>query len=135
LTDRGTEYCGVPDRHPSEPSVGIEDIEHSRTTTKSPQTNGICERFNKTLLNEFYRVAFRKRLYQPGGAADRPRSLYRGVQRRAASSRRWCYGKTPLQTVLDSLALAKEKQIAERASTPASTSQVGAERAGMLTVR
>jgi hypothetical protein len=34
------------------------------TKTKSPQTNGICERFHKTLLNEFYRVAFRKKLYR-----------------------------------------------------------------------
>jgi hypothetical protein len=25
---------------------------------------------------------------------------------------RWCYGKTPMQTFLDSVALAKEKQIA-----------------------
>jgi hypothetical protein len=33
------------------------------TTLKSPQTNGICERFHKTVLNEFYRVAFRKTLY------------------------------------------------------------------------
>jgi transposase InsO family protein len=63
LTDRGTEYCGVPDRHPYELYLGIEDIEHSRTKTKSPQTNGICERFNKTVLKEFYRVAFRKRRY------------------------------------------------------------------------
>jgi hypothetical protein len=30
---------------------------------KSTQTNGICERFHKTILNEFYQVAFRKRIY------------------------------------------------------------------------
>ena len=36
---------------------------HTRTKTKSPQTNGICERFHKTVLNEFYRVAFRKKVY------------------------------------------------------------------------
>src|SRR5262249_38485823 len=38
--------------------LAVEDIDHSRTKTKSPQTNGICERFHKTALNEFYRVAF-----------------------------------------------------------------------------
>jgi transposase InsO family protein len=60
LSDRGSEYCGNPERHEYELYLAIEDIDHSRTKTKSPQTNGICERFHKTVLNEFYRVAFRK---------------------------------------------------------------------------
>ena len=56
LTDRGTEYCGNPERHEYELYLAVEDIDHTRTKTKSPQTNGICERFHKTMLNEFYRV-------------------------------------------------------------------------------
>lgn len=32
-------------------------------TSKSPQTNGICERFHRTILEEFYQVAFSKKLY------------------------------------------------------------------------
>jgi transposase InsO family protein len=63
LTDRGTAYCGLPDRHEYELYLAVENIDHTRTKTKSPQTNGSCERFNKTVLNEFYRVAFRKKLY------------------------------------------------------------------------
>jgi transposase InsO family protein len=63
LTDRGTEYCGNPEHHEYELYLAVEDIDHSRTKTKSPQTNGICERFHKTVLNDFYRVAFRKNLY------------------------------------------------------------------------
>ena len=59
LTDRGTEYCGNPERH--ELYLAVENIDHSRTKTKSPPTNGIAERLHKTVLNEFYRVAFRKR--------------------------------------------------------------------------
>jgi len=62
LTDRGTEYCGNPERHQYELYLAVEDIDHSRTKTKSPQTNGIVERFHKTALNEFYRIAFRKKL-------------------------------------------------------------------------
>ena len=62
LTDRGTEYCGNPEHHEYELYLAIEDVDHTRTKTKSPQTNGICERFHKTVLNEFYRVAFRKTL-------------------------------------------------------------------------
>ena len=64
LTDRGSEYCGDPERHEYELYLAVEDIDHSRTKTKSPQTNGICERFHKTVLNEFYRVAFRKKVYR-----------------------------------------------------------------------
>ena len=64
LTDRGSEYCGNPERHEYELYLAIEDIDHSRTKTKSPQTNGICERFHRTVLNEFYRVAFRRKVYR-----------------------------------------------------------------------
>ena len=53
LTDRGTEYCGNP-RHEYELYLALEDIDHSRTKTKNPQTNGIVERFHKTVLDEFY---------------------------------------------------------------------------------
>ena len=63
LTDRGTEYCGNPEHHEYELYLAIEDIDHSRTKTKSPQTNGIVERFHKTVLDEFYRIAFRKKIY------------------------------------------------------------------------
>src|SRR6201995_794849 len=63
LTDRGTEFCGTADGHPYELYLAIEQIEHTRTKVKRPQTNGICERFHKTVLDEFYRIAFRKKLY------------------------------------------------------------------------
>jgi len=50
LTDRGTEFCGNPERHEYELYLAVEDIDHTRTKTKSPQTNGICARFHKTIL-------------------------------------------------------------------------------------
>src|ERR1700694_3582519 len=62
LTHRGTEFCGTQS-HEYELYLAVEDIDHSRTKTKSPQTNGICERFHRTVLDEFYRVAFRKKIY------------------------------------------------------------------------
>ena len=64
LTDRGTEFCGKPEHHEYELYLAIENIDHTRTKARSPQTNGICERFHKTLLDEFYRIAFRKKLYR-----------------------------------------------------------------------
>ena len=59
LTDRGTEYCGNPEHHEYELYLAIEDIDHTKGSA-ARQTNGICERFHKTVLDEFYRIAFRK---------------------------------------------------------------------------
>ncbi|WP_075270783.1 IS481 family transposase, partial [Mannheimia haemolytica] len=63
LTDRGSEYCGKVENHDYELYLAINDIEHTKTKVKHPQTNGICERFHKTILQEFYQVAFRKKIY------------------------------------------------------------------------
>ncbi len=62
LTDRGTEYCRRPDAHDYQLYLAINDMEHTKTKARSPQTNGICERFHKTFLQEFYQVTFRKRI-------------------------------------------------------------------------
>ena len=64
LTDRGTEYCGKVEQHDFQLFLAINDIEHTRTKAQSPQTNGICERFHKTILQEFYQVAFRRKVYE-----------------------------------------------------------------------
>ena len=87
LTDRGTEYCGNPEQHEYELYLAVEDVDHSRTKTKSPQTNGIVERFHKTVLDEFYRVAFRKTdLWLNRRAAGRPRRVDQELQRGEATS-------------------------------------------------
>jgi transposase InsO family protein len=113
LTDRGTEYCGNPERHEYELYLAIEDIDHSRTKTKSPQTNGIVERFHKTLLDEFYRVAFRKKLYRSIDELQEDLDHWmESYNETRPHQGRWCYGKTPMQTFVDSMDLAKEKMIA-----------------------
>jgi len=113
LTDRGTEYCGDAARHPYELYLGVEDIEHTRTKVKHPQTNGICERFQKTVLNEFYRVAFRKRIYGTLDAVQTDLDAWVQQYNEVRTHQgRWCYGKTPMQTFRDAVPLAKEKQIA-----------------------
>jgi len=113
LTDRGTEYCGNPEHHEYELYLAVEDVDHSRTKTKSPQTNGIAERFHKTVLDEFYRVAFRKKIY--GSIAELQSDLDQwiaGYNEERPHQGRWCFGKTPMQTFLDAKPLAKEKLIA-----------------------
>jgi hypothetical protein len=57
LTDRGTEYCGKVDSHAYQLYLAVENIDHSKTKVTSPQTNGMCERFHKTIKNEFYDIA------------------------------------------------------------------------------
>ena len=113
LTDRGSEYCGNPERHEYELYLAVEDIDHSRTKTKSPQTNGICERFHKTVLNEFYRIAFRKKVYRSIDELQVDLDLWvREYNEARPHQGRWCFGKTPMQTFLDAIPMTKEKMIA-----------------------
>lgn len=113
LTDRGTEYCGNPEHHEYELYLAVEDVDHSRTKTKSPQTNGIVERLHKTMLNEFYRIAFRKKIYRSIEElqADLDEWIASYNDERPHQGR-WCFGKTPMQTFVDATPLAKEKMIA-----------------------
>jgi len=112
LTDRGTEYCGNREHHEYQLYLAVENIDHSKTKAYSPQTNGICERFHRTIQDEFYSVAFRKKLY-PGLEelqADLDHWLREYNELRPHSGK-YCFGKTPMQTFLDSKHLADEKQL------------------------
>jgi transposase InsO family protein len=113
LTDRGTEYCGSPERHEYEWYLAVETIDQTRTKVKSPQTNGICERFHKTVLNEFYRIGFRQRIYPnlEELQADLEMRLREYNEERPHQGR-WCFGRTPMQTFRDTIPLAKEKLLA-----------------------
>ena len=99
LTDRGTEFCGEPEHQEYHLYLAIEDVEHTKTNVRSPQTNGICERFHKTILNEFYRVAFRKKVYQSLEQLQVDVDAWlREFNESRPPQRRWCFGKTPMQT-------------------------------------
>ncbi|HBN6732445.1 TPA: IS481 family transposase [Elizabethkingia anophelis] len=110
LTDRGTEYCGAREHHEYQLYLAIEDIDHTKTKAKSPQTNGICERFHRTMQDEFYATAFRKKIYNniEELQVDLDTWLeYYNTER--PHSGKHCYGKTPMQTWNESLHLTKEK--------------------------
>ena len=88
LIDRGSEYCGNPERHEYELYLAVEDVDQTSAKTKAPRRMGFCEGFHKTVLNEFYRVPFRKKVLPVAGpAADRSRFLNCRIQRGAAASR------------------------------------------------
>jgi len=112
LTDRGTEYCGKVESHDYQLYLAINEIDHTKTKARSPQTNGICERFHKTVLQEFYQITFRKKIYS-------------GIQELQADLDEWmlyynnerthqgkmCCGRTPLETLEDGKQLWKDKKL------------------------
>ncbi len=102
LTDRGTEYCGRPETHDYQLYLAINDIEHSRTKANHPQTNGICERFHKTILQEFYQVAFRRKIYRSIEELqiDLDDWLHSYNHDRTHQGK-MCCGRTPMQTLID----------------------------------
>lgn len=110
LTDRGTEYCGAREQHEYQLYLAIEDIDHSKTKAKSPQTNGICERFHRTIQDEFYAIAFRKKIYRSIAElqADLDNWMHKYNSERTHSGKD-CFGKTPMQTFIDSIPMAQEK--------------------------
>lgn len=102
LTDRGTEYCGKIEQHDYQLYLAVNDIDHTKTKARHPQTNGICERFHKTILNEFYQVAFRKKLY--GSLEELQSDLDAWVEDyniNRTHQGKMCCGRTPMQTFLD----------------------------------
>jgi transposase InsO family protein len=128
LTDRGTEYCGNRESHEYQLYLAVEDIDHSRTKAKSPQTNGICERFHRTIQEEFYSTAFRKKLYRGLEEVQADLDQWIGEYNRERShSGKYCYGKTPLQTFLDSKHLAQAKMLDRTLTTSADSQDKRAE--------
>lgn len=118
LTDRGSEYVGNLEQHEYELYLALENIDHTKTKVKSPQTNGICERFHKTILNEFYRVAFRKKLYASLDELQADLDVWLAhYNEERPHSGKYCYGKTPMETFLDSKTLVEEKML-ERLHQP-----------------
>jgi len=112
LTDRGTEYCGKTESHAYQLYLGVENIDHTRTKASSPQTNGICERFHRTMKQEFYDIAFRKKLYHSLEELQTDVDEWlRKYNETRPHSGKYCYGKTPMQTLNDAKELAQSKNI------------------------
>ena len=112
LTDRGTEYCGAREHHEYELYLALEDIDHTKTKAKSPQTNGICERLHRTMQEEFYATAFRKKIYHTLDELQADLDLWlEDYNNQRTHSGKYCYGRTPMQTFLETLPLAKAKML------------------------
>jgi transposase InsO family protein len=115
LTDRGTEFCGRLDKHPYQLYLQLHEIEHTRTKARSPQTNGICERFHKTALDEFYKLVFRKKIFDSTDdlqvELDKWLELY-NTERTHQGKR--CQGRTPMETFIDGMNLATKADLTKQ---------------------
>lgn len=114
LTDRGTEYCGKVEQHDYQLYLAINDIDHTKTKARHPQTNGICERFHKTILEEFYQITFRKKLY--GSLEELQKDLDEWIHsynNDRTHQGKMCCGRTPMETLIDGKRLWAEKNLAQ----------------------
>ena len=113
LTDRGTEYCGRAETHDYQLFLAINDIDHTKTKAHSPQTNGICERFHKAILQEFYQVTFRKKLYGNLDELQSDLDVWLDYYNNERTHQgKMCCCRTPMQTLEDGKQIWKEKFVA-----------------------
>ncbi|HHI3991507.1 TPA: IS481 family transposase, partial [Legionella pneumophila] len=102
LTDRGTEYCGKVEHHDYQLYLAINNIDHTKTKANSPQTNGICERFHKTILQEFYQVTFRKKIYESIDELQKDLDEWMDYYNNQRTHQgKMCCGRTPMQTLIE----------------------------------
>lgn len=110
LTDRGTEYCGRVEHHDYQLYLAVNDIEHTKTKARHPQTNGICERFHKTVLQEFYQPTLRRKVYTTIDELQTDLDewlMYYNNER--THQGKMCCGRTPMETLIDGKSIWKEK--------------------------
>ena len=114
LTDRGTEYCGRVDQHYYQLYLAVNDIDHTKTKAMSPQKNGICERFHKTILNEFYQITFRKKLYSTMEELQKDLDVWMEYYNNDRTHQgKKCCGRTPLETLIDGKSIWAEKNLTQ----------------------
>lgn len=110
LADRGTEYCGKVVHLDYQFHLAINDVDHTKTKANSPQTNGICERFHKAILQEFNQVTLQKKLYDSQKDLDEWMKYYNSD--RTHHGKRCC-GRTPMETLLDGKSIWADKNLAQ----------------------
>ena len=112
LTDRGTEYCGNRETHDYQLYLAVNDIDHTKTKARSPQTNGICERFHKTILQEFYQITFRKKIYNDLESLQTDLDEWLVYYNRERTHQgKMCCGRTPWDTLIDGKQIWQEKYV------------------------
>ncbi|QPJ63853.1 MAG: transposase [Candidatus Nitronauta litoralis] len=92
--------------HPCKLFLHLSGIEHSRIKVRHPQTNGSTENINQTLQKGFYKVAFRKKLYQSIEAIQKDMDDFmRYYNNQRTNQGKHCQNRTLMQTFLDGRSL------------------------------
>lgn len=121
LSDNGSEYCGKRDEHAYQLFLQLNEIEHTRIKVRHPQTNGAVERLNQTIQEEFYKVAFRKKLYRSIEEIQADLDAFMTWYNTERTNQgRYCQGRTPFQTFIEGLELYQQyvydKEVIEAAA-------------------
>jgi transposase InsO family protein len=126
LSDNGREFCGRPDNHPYELFLQLEDIVHRTTRVKRPQSNGIVERFHRTLLDEHFRVEGRKTWFETVGEMQAVLDVYLvEYNTKRPHQGRGMNGRTPAVVFVAGLPGAKlKKEVKRKTETPAQTAPI-----------
>jgi transposase InsO family protein len=104
LSDNGREFCGLPDRHPYERFLQLEEIEHRTTRVRRPQSNGFVERLHRTLLDEHFRIKGRQKWYESIEEMQKDLEEYLAVyNNKRPHQGRGMNGRTPLKAFMDGL--------------------------------
>lgn len=113
LTDNGREYCGRELQHPFELYLAISQIKHRRTQVQSPETNGFCERFHRTLKEEFFVLAFRRTFYESVEQLQTDLDTYLEFYNRQRAHQGYrTKGRTPFQAFLDGVKQISQDRVA-----------------------
>ena len=110
LLDKNRRKPNLKNRVDESIEEAVNDIDHTKTKTRSPKTNGICERFHRTILEEFYRVTFRKKIYE--SLEDLQSDLDDWIKyynNERTHQGKMCCGRTPVQTFLDGKLIWQQK--------------------------
>lgn len=114
LTNRGTQYFGKSETHDYQFFMAINDIEHTKTKVLSPQTKGICERFHKTILQEFYRIIFSKKIYSNIETLQEDLDEWiKYYNNKRTHQGKMCLGRTPMETLIDGKKIWQEKLLTQ----------------------
>ena len=117
LTDNGREYCGRPLRHAFQLYLTISQIQHRRTDIGSPESNGFCERFHRTVKEEFYSVAFRKTFYESLDQLQQDLDRYVAFYNRERAHQGYrTQGRTPYQAFLDGIEAMRREEVTPEAA-------------------
>ena len=104
LSDNGREYCGRPLHHPFALYCLVQQIEHRTTKVGSPEPNGMVERFHRTLKDECFSLAYRRKHYDSVEALQADLDAFMAFYNSGRAHHGYrTQGRTPLQTFTDHL--------------------------------